>query len=129
MSEVIRLLTERGEIEEESGASGPRKLEMPRSVLEVVRQRLNLLSKEARQVLSDASLIGRDFDLRLLRILSRDIAEVIPEIMQVLPEVTPPPHVGAGTGPFSSIRFHHDVFQGGSTGSAINVGSGRLALE
>ena len=109
MAEVIRLLTERGEFEEESGSSGPRELEMPRSVLEVVRQRLNLLSKEARQILSDASLIGRDFDLRLLSMLSRDLTE--DQLLEAVDEAIIDHLIQEGDGAVDRYQFSHAVVQ------------------
>jgi DNA-binding CsgD family transcriptional regulator/tetratricopeptide (TPR) repeat protein len=75
MTEVIRLLGERlgsnGEAEEDAVAA----LEIPLSVLEVIGQRLNRLSTECEGVLTTAAVIGRQFDFRLLGLLSGDFDE------------------------------------------------------
>ena len=80
MTEIIRLLAERrlatGE-PDTSGpdASGPGGLEIPQSVLEVIGQRLNRLSTGCESVLTTAAVIGRQFDFRLLGILSEETSE------------------------------------------------------
>ena len=75
MTEVIRLLQERGELEEGSGAGVPVTLGIPQGVLEVIGQRLNRLSQECQGILTTAAVIGRQFDFRLLAILSEGSSE------------------------------------------------------
>ena len=75
MSEVIRLLGEESKLEEGSGSGGPVTLGIPHGVSEVIGQRLNRLSTECVQVLTTASIIGREFDFRLLCRLEAETSE------------------------------------------------------
>lgn len=109
MSEVIRLLGERGAIDNESDTAAPLALQMPRGVFEVVRQRLNLLSEECRQILSDASLIGRDFDLRLLRMLSSDSKE--DQLLELVEEAISAHLIQEREGAVDRYQFSHAVVQ------------------
>ena len=65
MTEVIRLLSDSGEMT--SGHIGTSEgLKIPEGVREVIGQRLNRLSELCNQVLTTASIIGREFDFNLL---------------------------------------------------------------
>jgi len=75
MTEVIRLLWERRQATGEPAAEGISGLEIPQSVLEVIGQRLNRLSQECQGALTTAAVIGRQFDFRLLGILSEEFSE------------------------------------------------------
>ena len=70
VGELLRHLTESGAIYQEGGrwvaGSDLRDSGLPVSVLEVVGRRVARLGDEGTRVLSTASVIGRDFDLRLL---------------------------------------------------------------
>ena len=70
MAEAIRLVGTNSQRGEDSID-----LEIPKSVLEVIGQRLNRLSKECEDILTTAAIIGRQFDFRLLEILSEDLNE------------------------------------------------------
>jgi DNA-binding CsgD family transcriptional regulator len=75
MTEIIRLLSERrlaADGPKEDGLSG---LEIPRSVLEVIGQRLNRLSTECESILTTAAVIGRQFEFRVLGLLSNESSE------------------------------------------------------
>ncbi len=48
----------------------PEGLKIPEGVREVIGQRLNRLSEQCIEVLTTASIIGREFDFRLLNVLS-----------------------------------------------------------
>ena len=109
MSEVIRLLSERGELEDASKTDGPVTLGMPRGVLEVVRQRLNRLSPECHQVLSNASIVGRDFDFRLLSILSGEITE--DQLLQAIDEAVIAHLIQDSVGMGDRYQFSHAVVQ------------------
>ena len=74
MTEVIRLLSESGELTAEHIGT-PEGLRIPEGVREVIEQRLNRLSDECSQVLTTASIIGREFDFRLLGSLIENIGE------------------------------------------------------
>ena len=74
MSEVIRLLSESGNLT--SGLIGtPDGVKIPEGVREVIGQRLNRLSEQCNEVLTTASIIGREFDFRLLNMLNGEISE------------------------------------------------------
>ena len=75
MTEVIRLLGERKQASGEPETDGPGGLEIPQSVLDVIGQRLNRLSADCVGVLTTAAVIGRQFDFRLLGILSEEFSE------------------------------------------------------
>ncbi|MCH8988136.1 MAG: AAA family ATPase [Chloroflexi bacterium] len=64
MTEIIRLLGKRH--------LAPGQLEIPQSVLEVIGQRLNRLSTECEGILTTAAVIGRQFDFKLLGLLSEE---------------------------------------------------------
>ncbi len=71
MSEVVRLLAERREL-----MSGDiQGLGIPEGVRDVVGQRLNLLSEQCNQMLTIASVIGREFGFNLLCKVSERIPE------------------------------------------------------
>ena len=74
MTEVIRLLSDSGELTA-SHFGTPEGLRIPEGVREVIGQRLNRLSERCNEVLTTASIIGREFDFRLLNILSVEISE------------------------------------------------------
>ncbi len=69
--EVLRHLTESGAIVQEDGrwrlTGSLADLGLPQSVREVIGQRVEHLGADARTVLSAAAVIGREFDLELLR--------------------------------------------------------------
>ncbi|PKB71278.1 MAG: hypothetical protein BZY87_06135 [SAR202 cluster bacterium Io17-Chloro-G6] len=75
MSEVIRLLEERGDLNRGSGDGSPVALGIPRGVLEVIGQRLNRLSEDCTMVLTTAAVIGRQFEFNLLGKLSEETTE------------------------------------------------------
>src|SRR5918997_82621 len=68
-AEVVRLLSERGELRA-AEIGGPEGIRIPEGVREVIGQRLNRLSEACHGTLTTASIIGREFDFRLLRTLS-----------------------------------------------------------
>ncbi len=79
VQEVIRYLAEEGLIKQEEGHLRPTKdtpLEMniPEGLRDVIGKRLTLLSKECNQLLSVAAVIGREFSLDTLRMVT-DIDE------------------------------------------------------
>jgi DNA-binding CsgD family transcriptional regulator len=67
LREIVRFLGQRGLLDPARGMAVPAALRIPEGVREVIGQRLNLLSPAANQVLRLASVIGREFDLALLR--------------------------------------------------------------
>lgn len=65
MTEVIKLLSESGE-SFDGYADTSEGLRIPEGVREVIGQRLNRLSERCNEVLTTASITGREFDFRLL---------------------------------------------------------------
>ncbi|MCH7621972.1 MAG: hypothetical protein IH870_08750, partial [Chloroflexi bacterium] len=65
MTEVVRLLSDRNELITEASDEPPR-ISIPQGVREVIGQRLNRLSEQCNQTLIAASMVGRNFELRLL---------------------------------------------------------------
>ncbi len=74
MTEVIKLLSEGGELTAEHVGT-PVGLRIPESVREVIGQRLNRLSERCNEALNAASVIGREFDFRLLIGVSGGVTE------------------------------------------------------
>ena len=74
MTEVIRLLSESGE-SFDGYSDTSEGLRIPEGVREVIGQRLNRLSERCNEVLTTASVVGREFDFRLLSILSEEMSE------------------------------------------------------
>ncbi len=74
MAEVVRLLSEQGGLTEEE-AGGPLGIQVPEGVRDAIGQRLNRLTKQCNQMLTTASVIGREFDFKLLRTLREDQTE------------------------------------------------------
>jgi predicted ATPase len=69
LKEMTLLLSDRGELRKVE-VGGPEGIRIPQGVREVIRQRLNRLSDACHRMLTIASVIGREFDFRLLRILT-----------------------------------------------------------
>ena len=71
MTEVIKLLSESGELTAENIGT-PEGLRIPEGVREVIGQRLNRLSERCNEVLTTASVIGREFTLEQVVLLIDD---------------------------------------------------------
>jgi predicted ATPase len=69
IAEVIRLLLADGDLPASPGPGGWR-IQVPETVRDVIRRRLDRLSPACLDALGIASVIGRDFDLRLLASVS-----------------------------------------------------------
>ena len=74
VTEIIRMLPEEGIEEGHDYLTS-----IPEGVRDAIGRRLNRLSEGCNQVLAPASLVGREFDLRLLRALSEDIEDITEE--------------------------------------------------
>jgi predicted ATPase len=73
MTQVVQLLLQEGELKPEAGAGQQRRgVQIPLGVYEVIRRRLDRLPERCNQVLTVASVIGREFELRLLERLEGD---------------------------------------------------------
>jgi tetratricopeptide (TPR) repeat protein/predicted Ser/Thr protein kinase len=77
VQEVVRYLVEEGLITQKEGRPAkdtPIEMSIPEGLRDVIGKRLSLLSKECNQLLSAAAVIGREFDLDILRAVT-DIDE------------------------------------------------------
>lgn len=80
VTEVVRLLQVEGKLtgrsdESPSGAQQQLVIDIPEGIREVIGKRLNHLSEACNRALSRASVIGRQFDFELLRLLMGDLDE------------------------------------------------------
>jgi predicted ATPase len=107
MSEVVRFLRERGELTEEDRA--PLAIRIPEGVREVIRQRLNRLSGPCNWTLTIASIIGREFDFRLLNSLRDRITEE--QLLQVIDEALETHVIEEATGGIERYQFSHALIQ------------------
>jgi len=124
MSEVIRLLVERGELEEVSATGGTVTLGIPQGVREVIDQRLGRLSENCVQVLTTASIIGRQFDFTLLRTLSSEIPE--DEVLKAIDEAVRSHLIEESDGLIDSYQFSHAVVQQTLAGELTTSRKARL---
>ena len=102
VSEIVRLLSAEGRLEPANGRPSGR-LSLPETVTEVIGQRLQRLGAECRRLLSDASILGREFALKELAVLN-DIAEGA--VLQVLDEAITA-RVLTSVSAVDRIRFSH----------------------
>ncbi len=70
VTEVIRMLDHEGGVENQEQLAS-----IPEGVRDAIGRRLNGVSEGCNQVLTTVSIIGREFDFKLLRALSEDIGE------------------------------------------------------
>jgi len=115
VQEVVRFLVEDGLITQKDGRWRPVKdtpLEMniPEGLRDVIGKRLSLISKQCNQLLSVASVIGRDFSLEVLKKVSGLSEE---ELFSALGEAKKAAIIEerAGMGAKVSYRFAHAFFR------------------
>jgi tetratricopeptide (TPR) repeat protein len=108
MSEVIRLLSESGELTAEHIGT-PDGLRIPEGIRNVVGQRLNRLSEERNEVLTNASIIGREFDFRLLQLLSGEMSE--DQLLQAVDEAMSLHLIDEVPGQIDRYQFSHALIQ------------------
>jgi tetratricopeptide (TPR) repeat protein/archaellum biogenesis ATPase FlaH len=115
VQEVVRYLAEEGLITQKEGRWRPTKdtpLEMniPEGLRDVIGKRLSLISKECNQLLSVASVIGRDFRLEVLKKVSGLSDE---ELFSALEEAKKAAIVEerSGVGAAVNYRFAHAFFR------------------
>ena len=75
MNEVIRLLQDKFQ-ENREGTGFSLDLGIPEGVREVIRHRVGILSEQCNQMLTMASVIGREFDFNQLKAVIVDMSEV-----------------------------------------------------
>lgn len=103
VTEVVRLLASEG-ILEEIGEGAARRILLPDSVREVIGRRLGLLSPECAEVLTLASVLGRDFSLEALELLSEQSAD---ELLELLEGGLTAGLVAELPASFGQLRFSH----------------------
>jgi len=108
VAEVIRFLAERGELAgEETG--WPQGIRIPEGVREVIGQRFNRVSEQCNRTLAIASVIGREFDFKLLGILSRGTPE--DQLLEVIDEALEAHLIEELPGPGERYQFTHALVQ------------------
>ncbi|MFQ6027163.1 MAG: protein kinase, partial [Dehalococcoidia bacterium] len=108
MTEVVRLLSERGALTSEE-ISQTQATQIPESVLEVIGQRLNRLSDRCNQTLTTASVIGREFDFQLLSRLSGEGTE--DWVLEDFEEALAARVIEESLGTTGRYRFAHALIQ------------------
>ena len=104
VTEVVRLLASQGRLDPAAGASTVLGNGLPEGVRAVVAERLSRLSGDGRRMLEVASVVGRDFELRVLQPASGLDAE---QLLALLEEAEAARLVGAVHGELSRWRFAH----------------------
>ncbi len=107
VTEVVRLLASQGgwdQLDPAAGASTVLGNGLPEGVRAVVAERLSRLSGDCRRMLEVASVVGRDFELRVLQPASGLDAE---QLLVLLEEAEAARLVGAVPGELSRWRFAH----------------------
>ena len=108
MTEVIRLLSESGELTAEH-AGTPEGLRIPQGVREVIGQRLNRLSEQCNDVLTTASILGREFDFKLLVSLKEEGAE--DRVLEAVEEALAAHVIEEPPGTMDRYQFSHALIQ------------------
>jgi AAA ATPase domain len=107
LGEVIRLLVEEGRLTAAVSESGYR-LSMPRSVRDVIGQRLERLSDECLDLLRLASVLGREFNLDTLSQLSE---RPVDDVLAGLDEALSARVITDVPGTRNRLRFAHIVIR------------------
>ena len=108
MTEVIRLMSESGDLT--AGHIGtPGGLRIPDGVREVIGQRLNRLSAQCNELLTSASIIGREFDFGLLNILNGAMSE--DQLLQAVDQAVPFHLIEEVPGQMDRYQFGHSLIQ------------------
>jgi DNA-binding CsgD family transcriptional regulator/tetratricopeptide (TPR) repeat protein len=108
LKEMTRLLSEQGKLMT-AEIGGPEGIIMPQGVREVIGQRLNRLSESCHETLTIASIIGREFDFRLLRILTDEDTDE--QLLGVIDEALASRLVEELPGGRERYRFSHSLIQ------------------
>jgi eukaryotic-like serine/threonine-protein kinase len=115
VQEVVRFLAEEGLITQKDGRWRPTKdtpieMSIPEGLRDVIGKRLSLISKPCNQLLSVASVIGRDFRLEILKKVSGLSEE---ELFNALEEAKKAAIIEERTGMGAAVayRFAHAFFR------------------
>jgi tetratricopeptide (TPR) repeat protein len=114
VSEVIRLLVDEGILAPGQStmmpANGqPLVVRIPEGITEVIWKRLNRLSDPCNRVLSHAAVIGREFELDVLRLLLDDMSG--DAVLASLAEATAADVVGENVRVAGRYRFNHALIR------------------
>jgi hypothetical protein len=105
VGEVVRLLASEGRLDEPG-----QRLAVPQTLKEVIAQRLRHLSPECKELLSLASVLGREFDLELLAGAS---GLERGRVLELLDEAISEQLVTDVPGSRARLRFGHALFRDG----------------
>ena len=108
LTEVIGLLAERNELVSPE-VTGSRNIRIPEGVREVIGQRLNRLSEHCNLALSIVSLIGREFDFKLLIGLEGESAQ--DRVLEALEEALSARVIEEQAGTPGRYQFTHALIQ------------------
>ena len=108
ITEMMRLLSERGELTA-TKLGGPEGIRIPEGVREVIGQRLNRLSELCNQVLTTGSIIGREFEFKLLITLSGGNTEE--QLLKALDEALDAHLIEESPGGVEHYQFSHSLIQ------------------
>ncbi len=106
VTEIARFLNAERELTR-SAALGGLHFHVPETVKDVIGQRLRRLPKDCQEVLSIASVLGREFSLRTLAAVSEQPVEAI---LEQLDDAVQARLIDAGA-TLSTFRFHHALVQ------------------
>jgi predicted ATPase len=119
IEEIVRSLIDSGELVKDGGMWRTRGGELPsipESVQNVIRSRVDRITPEAREVLRVASVVGRDFDARLIeRVMG--IEGRLPELLDQLEQRALIDR--SGSGPGYGYSFRHALTQATVYGSML----------
>ena len=104
LTEVIRFLAERGELESQDVD-----IRIPEGVREAIGQRLNRLSEQCNQALTTASIIGREFDFKLLISLNEEALE--DQVLEAIEEALAARVIEESSGTIGGYQFTHVLIQ------------------
>jgi len=104
VTEVVRLLASQGRLDPAARGSAVLGSGLPEGVKAVVAERLSRLSGDCRRILEVASVVGRDFELRVLQPVSGLNAE---RVLVLLEEAEAARLVGVVPGELGRWRFAH----------------------
>ena len=107
VGELVRLLADEGRLNE-VGDGTTERLAIPQGVRSVIGRRLGRLSPECRNVLAFASVLGREFSLDALELVSERSREAL---LEVLDEAAVERVVGEVPGAVGRLRFAHALIR------------------
>ncbi len=107
VGELLRLLVAEGRLSEVRDGTSKR-LAIPQGVRSVIGRRLGRLSQECRHVLTLASVLGREFSLHALELVSERSRETL---LEVLDEAAAERVVGEVPGAVGRLRFTHALIR------------------